>query len=250
MYPLYKALNDAPLHKVDLDGLRYAYGTRVQPLPPLHLDTCPEDLPVDNRDLHLEPSKHICRLFDIDALMFIYPEAFVFKGTHVWRWNSLTNEEQGPFTISMLWNGGPSTVDAVYAHSPSQSVYLFKGSSFWKFNGFTLEPNYPKALSFLGLPEETLRIDAAVNWNRYGNKWTTLFAGHKFYSYNEIRRKLVVGNPRSVLLWNKAATNVSSAMQDPSHADYLLYKQGLRTSRINYHNYTEETTTLWKTFGC
>mgnify|MGYP003729749007 CR=1 FL=1 len=103
--------------------------------------------------------------------------------------------------MSTYWADLPSRIDAAYRvpELPGVSwgtgnLRFFSGAQYWEYQGTTLKPGFPKRISQLGLPNK-LRFHAAVNRRKGKNqnfrRWTFLFSGHKYYVFDEKKRKLV-----------------------------------------------------------
>ena len=142
-----------------------------------------------------------------DAILQFSRETFIFQNDMLWRVEGENHYIDGAWTlkgpqpVSTYWATLPSRIDAVYRvpELPGVSwatghLRFFSGAQYWEYDGKQLQRGFPKSFSELGLPSR-LRFDAAVN-RRKGKgenfrRFTFLFAGTKYYVFDEKRGKLV-----------------------------------------------------------
>uniref|UniRef100_A0A669BR54 72 kDa type IV collagenase n=1 Tax=Oreochromis niloticus TaxID=8128 RepID=A0A669BR54_ORENI len=108
---------------------------------------------------------------------------------------------QGPVTPMDICNE-PVIFDAV--------AQIRGETFFFKDRADQLETGYPKRLSSLGLPTDLQQIDAAFNFRK--NRKTYLFAGDKFWRYDETSKTMDSGFPKLIAdSWNGIPDGIDSA---------------------------------------
>lgn len=225
MFPSYDYTQDFHLFSDDIEGIRALYGTaRKSPLPPLILEKCGGKqhgkkftwAPTPPPPTTQAPQKpeDVCRLGDVDAVMYMAPEIFVFKGYYFWRLDYTRQQKTGPYPIVTQWIGGPWTVDAAYFRTGDRHVILYQGQRVWVFNGYTLLEGYPKHISTYAL-NNILNIDLAMrSWESRSDPKVYFFANRKIYAYDDNKKQALPGFPVPVIKWDKRLLGVTGGIED------------------------------------
>ncbi|XP_043928522.1 matrix metalloproteinase-18-like [Protopterus annectens] len=181
MYPTYSFVN--PNHfrlpQDDINGIQSLYGRStnpVQPTGPSTPETCDPNIV-------------------FDAITTLRGEIIFFKDKFFWRKHPQSVDIE-LHLISSFWSSIQGPVDAAYENPVRDLVMIFKGTTFWALNGYDLVRGYPKSIDSLGLPLSIKRLDAAVHNENNGK--TYFFAGDKYWSYDEIRKKMDRGYPKRI----------------------------------------------------
>ncbi|KAM9386135.1 matrix metallopeptidase 30 isoform 2-T2 [Pholidichthys leucotaenia] len=190
MHPTYKYENTDgyKLPNDDKKGVQAIYGVREtadKPSPPK-----PELQPEPE-----EPSPDWCtRNLIFDAATSIQRNLYFFKDGYFWErsssWDGIQMKK-----IQSVWPG-ISKVDAAYEYKKRNTVIFFEGDHYWRITGNILQAGYPKPLSDFGFPSTVTKVDAAVHVTFTSR--TLLFAGNRFWSYNERRGRMDRGYPKFI----------------------------------------------------
>uniref|UniRef100_A0A8C2KZN6 72 kDa type IV collagenase n=1 Tax=Cyprinus carpio TaxID=7962 RepID=A0A8C2KZN6_CYPCA len=93
----------------------------------------------------------------------------------------------------------------------------------WVYSGSTLERDYPKKISSMGLPSDLHGIDAAYSFHK--SKKTYIFAGSKFWRYNEAKKKMDPGFPKLIAdSWSAIPDDVDTAFSLNSDGHSYFFK--------------------------
>ncbi|XP_024001431.2 72 kDa type IV collagenase [Salvelinus sp. IW2-2015] len=93
----------------------------------------------------------------------------------------------------------------------------------WIFNADQIEKGYPKRISSIGLPTDLKGIDAAFSFGK--SQKTYLFAGDKFWRYNEAKKKMDPGFPKLIAdSWNGIPDGIDSAFSLNGIDDTYFFK--------------------------
>lgn len=207
MYPTYQYVNteNYKLPNDDRQGIQVVYGVRAtsaqpttkpDPNPrPTKPVPKPQPRPEPDPEPTSEPIPDRCeRNLIFDAATSIQRKLHFFKDGHFWKrsssWDGISMKK-----IQSVWPG-ITHVDAAYEYKKSNTVIFFEGDHYWGIRGNTVLPGYPKPLSDFGLPSTVTKIDAAVYVSITSR--TLLFAGNKYWSYNERRDKMDRGFPKLI----------------------------------------------------
>ncbi|XP_053702196.1 collagenase 3-like [Synchiropus splendidus] len=186
MFPFYTYKNPETfvLPQDDINGIQFLYGSnpdkdpsKPDPKPPTTPDSCDTSLV-------------------LDAVTLLRGEMLFFKDSFFWRSypQSFTPQQT---LITNFWPNAPVNIDAAYESPVSDNVLLFKGRQVWAFNAYNLVRGYPRSISSFGLPSHVKKIDAALYDVDTGK--TLFFVGSKYYSYDEYRKRMDKGGPKSVV---------------------------------------------------
>uniref|UniRef100_A0A182S9H6 Uncharacterized protein n=1 Tax=Anopheles maculatus TaxID=74869 RepID=A0A182S9H6_9DIPT len=148
-----------------------------------------------------------------DAIGLLRGEIFIFKGAYLWRLTEKYRIKEGyPVRIWQVFRGFPKTVthiDAVYERLDDNAIVLFSGRVYWVFDALNFLHPEVRPLTDYGLPEELKRIDAALVWSK--NNKTYLFAGDRFWRYNDTAAEMDEGYPSSMDRWFGIPKNIDAA---------------------------------------
>ncbi|XP_066555675.1 collagenase 3 [Amia ocellicauda] len=185
MYPIYSYSDPRSfaLPQDDVRGIQSLYGPN------------PEDDPKEPKPKPPPTTPDACDAnLVLDATTTMRGETLIFKDRFFWRSHpQFTSVHQ--YTISSFWPTLPSSIDAAYENPHTDRVFLFKGDKFWTLSGFDIL-GAPQSISRLGFPTSVRQIDAAV-YDKDSSK-TLFFVKNKYYSYNEARKQMDRGFPRSL----------------------------------------------------
>ncbi|XP_072515759.1 collagenase 3a [Salminus brasiliensis] len=187
MYPTYspRDVKTFVLPQDDVNGIQAIYGPnpdttvdpeKPDPTRPVTPDVCDANLV-------------------LDAVTMLRGEMVFFKNGLFWRTQPFSNQNE-QHLIKSFWPEAPENIDAAYESPSDDLVYIFKGQKVWALFGYDVAKGYPKPLSSLGLPKTVKKISAALYDEDSGK--TLLFAGDKYYSYNEAKKKVDKGYPKRV----------------------------------------------------
>ncbi|KAL3992722.1 intraflagellar transport protein [Sarotherodon galilaeus] len=196
MAPVYTFTKDFRLSNDDIKGIQELYGVPTdKPLPPTQG-------PVTPMDICNEP-------VIFDAVAQIRGETFFFKDRFLFRSVNFRSKPNGPMLVATYWPDLPAKIDAAY-ENPEEKTVFFAGNEIWIYRADQLETGYPKRLSSLGLPTDLQQIDAAFNFRK--NRKTYLFAGDKFWRYDETSKTMDSGFPKLIAdSWNGIPDGIDSA---------------------------------------
>uniref|UniRef100_A0A7N8Y3X1 72 kDa type IV collagenase n=1 Tax=Mastacembelus armatus TaxID=205130 RepID=A0A7N8Y3X1_9TELE len=211
MAPIYTFTKDFRLSHDDIQGIQELYGVPTdKPLPPTQG-------PVTPMDLCKEP-------VTFDAVAQIRGETFFFKDRFLFRTVNFRSKPNGPLLVATYWPDLPIKIDAVYENPVEEKTVFFSGNEMWVYRGDELERGYPKRLSSLELPTDLQQIDAAFNFRK--NRKTYLFAGDKFWRYDENNKKMDPGFPKLIAdSWNGIPDGIDAAFS-LNGIDYSYFFKG------------------------
>lgn len=94
------------------------------------------------------------------------------------------------------------------------------GDKYWVFKEVSAEPGYPHSLVELGtsLPQDG--IDTAVRWESVAK--TYFFKGNQYWRYNEEKRTVDTGYPRSISVWKGVPEAPQGAFVSREGSEYDL----------------------------
>ncbi|MED6236281.1 hypothetical protein ATANTOWER_006948 [Ataeniobius toweri] len=184
MYPTYKTFRPTNLlSREDVANIKALYsplrGHRswlLRPLlPRLMQDKCAPDL-------------------TFDAVVTLGDATFFFKDRYLWiKHNEQSDIKEGPIVNFMPTI--KTSIDAAFWIPRRSTAYLIHESTFWTVKGSVVRGK-PRSLSFFGFPAWVQDVDATVHIVKTGR---TLFFIHDVYwSYNENRKVMDFGYPRSI----------------------------------------------------
>lgn len=210
MAPVYTFTKDFRLSNDDIKGIQELYGVPTdKPLPPTQG-------PVTPMDICNEP-------VIFDAVAQIRGETFFFKDRFLFRSVNFRSKPNGPMLVATYWPDLPAKIDAAY-ENPEEKTVFFAGNEIWIYRADQLETGYPKRLSSLGLPTDLQQIDAAFNFRK--NRKTYLFAGDKFWRYDETSKTMDSGFPKLIAdSWNGIPDGIDSAFS-LNGIDYSYFFKG------------------------
>ena len=84
---------------------------------------------------------------------------------------------------------------------------------------------FPKPLTYLGLPLNLSKIDAALVWGH--NQKTYLFAGNQYWRLEETSQKVEVDYPRNMNVWRGIPANLNSAFTWHKNGISYFFKDSL-----------------------
>ncbi|XP_049287319.1 matrix metalloproteinase-2-like [Anopheles funestus] len=189
-----------------------------------------------------------------DAIGLLRGEIFIFKGPYLWRLTEKYRIKEGyPVRIWQVFRGFPKTVshiDAVYERLDDNAIVLFSGRFYWVFDALNFLHPEVRPLTDFGLPEDLKRIDAALVWPK--NNKTYLFAGHRFWRYNDTAGEMDEGYPSSMDRWFGIPNNIDAATAVASGKTYFFkgnYYWLYNNTRVRPEpGYPRRTGTIW--LGC
>uniref|UniRef100_A0A7N9AVA4 72 kDa type IV collagenase n=1 Tax=Mastacembelus armatus TaxID=205130 RepID=A0A7N9AVA4_9TELE len=151
-------------------------------------------------------------------------ETFFFKDRFLFRTVNFRSKPNGPLLVATYWPDLPIKIDAVYENPVEEKTVFFSGNEMWVYRGDELERGYPKRLSSLELPTDLQQIDAAFNFRK--NRKTYLFAGDKFWRYDENNKKMDPGFPKLIAdSWNGIPDGIDAAFS-LNGIDYSYFFKG------------------------
>ncbi|KAM4620057.1 collagenase 3a [Polymixia lowei] len=224
MYPVYSFRNPNTfvLPRDDVNGIQSLYGsnTDVDPLepeilPPTTPDACDSTMV-------------------LDAVTTLRGEMLFFKDSFFWRSYPQSRTPQQSL-ITNFWPNAPVNIDAAYESRQTDRIYLFKGRKVWAFSGYNLVQGYPKTLSSFGLPRSVKKVDAAL-YDQETRK-TLFIANNYYYSYDEARKTMDRGFPKTVdQVFPGMGNKVTAAFQYRRftyvYSGPYMYEYSLRTGRM------------------
>uniref|UniRef100_A0A182XH07 Peptidase metallopeptidase domain-containing protein n=1 Tax=Anopheles quadriannulatus TaxID=34691 RepID=A0A182XH07_ANOQN len=224
----------------------------AQSPPPTSVTTPPEDLAPAAIPSYV-PVPDICS-GSFDAIGLLRGEIFIFKGAYLWRLTEKYRIKTGyPVRIWQVFRGFPKTVshiDAVYERLDDNAIVLFSGRFYWVFDALNFLHPEVRPLTDFGLPEELRRIDAALVWPK--NNKTYLFAGDRFWRYNDTAGEMDEGYPSSMDRWFGIPNNIDAATAVASGKTYFFkgnYYWLYNNERVRpERGYPRRTGNIW--LGC
>uniref|UniRef100_A0A8C5B6J3 interstitial collagenase n=1 Tax=Gadus morhua TaxID=8049 RepID=A0A8C5B6J3_GADMO len=131
----------------------------------------------------------------LDAVITLRGEMLFFKGSFFWRKHP-QNPRPRQSLISSFWPNAPEKVDAAFESRQTDRVYLFQGRQVWAFSGYDVVSGFPRNINYFGLPRNVNKINAAL-YDTHTRR-TLFFVGDQYYSYDEARRTMEAGFPKSI----------------------------------------------------
>uniref|UniRef100_A0AAY4EZJ5 72 kDa type IV collagenase n=1 Tax=Denticeps clupeoides TaxID=299321 RepID=A0AAY4EZJ5_9TELE len=145
-----------------------------------------------------------------DAVAQIRGETFFFKDRFLFRSANFMSKPSGPLLVATFWSDIPDKIDAAYENPLEEKTVFFAGDEMYIYSASTLERGYPKKISSIGLPSDLHRVDAAFSFGK--SKKTYIFAGNKFWRFNEAKKKMDPGFPKLIAdAWNGVPDNIDAA---------------------------------------
>ncbi|KAG7520331.1 matrix metalloproteinase-9 [Solea senegalensis] len=206
MYPMYVYVENFSLHKDDIEGIQYLYGSGPHPTPPQpntptttpypdpdETDTTDETEPtVPTTTQPLDPTKDACNLTKFDTITVIQGELHFFKDGDYWKMSSRSDGKlSGPFSISGRWPALPSVIDSAFEDLLNRKLYFFSGNRFWVYTGKSVLG--PRSIEKLGLPSSIQKIEGSL---LRGKGKVLLFSGESFWRFDVKAQKIDKGYPR------------------------------------------------------
>ncbi|KAM6925101.1 matrix metalloproteinase-9 [Xenentodon cancila] len=211
MFPMYSYVEDFPLHKDDIEGIQYLYGSKTGPDPtapqpntptttpypdPDETDPTDEPEPTDDPTATstppVDPTKDACKITKFDTITVIEGALYFFKDGHYWKKaSSRDSEAKGPFSISKKWPALPAVIDSAFEDLLTKKLYFFSGTKFWVYTGQnTLGP---RSVEKLGLPNSLQKVEGAL---QRGKGKVLLFSGENFWRLDVKGQKIDKGYPK------------------------------------------------------
>ncbi|KAF3696812.1 Matrix metalloproteinase-9 [Channa argus] len=209
MYPMYSYVEKFSLHKDDIEGIQFLYGsgTGPGPTPPQPETTTPYIDPEETVTTKepqttvpttttttrpVDPTKDACNVAEFDAITMIEGELHFFKAGLYWKKSSRNaGVVSGPFPISERWPALPAVIDTAFEDLLTKKLYFFSGTRFWVYTGKSVLG--PRSIEKLGLPNNIQKIEGAV---QRGNGKVLLFSGENVWRLNVKDQNIDQGYPR------------------------------------------------------
>ncbi|KAM8864717.1 matrix metalloproteinase-9 isoform 2-T2 [Spinachia spinachia] len=207
MYPMYSYVKDFSLHKDDIEGIQYLYGSKTGPDPTPPGPNTPTTTPYPDPDVTdpteepigpsttvrpVDPTKDVCKFTEFDTITVIEGELHFFKDGHYWTMPSKSNgEPKGPFSISERWPALPAVVDSAFENILARKLYFFSGNRFWVYSGKSVLG--PRSIEKLGLPNTIQKVEGAL---QRGKGKVLLFSGDNYWRLDVKAQKIDKGYPR------------------------------------------------------
>ncbi|KAG2457113.1 matrilysin-like [Polypterus senegalus] len=234
MYPTYKYVNTNgyQLPKDDVDGIQSIYGK-----PPAKQLTA-----TDQEETSVPPQPKTTKtqattLFQcnpnlsLDAAAFLNDDALFFKDGQVFR-----KHKNGSLTVASIqtkWTSLPTNIDAAFNWSGRKSIVIIKGQDIWIIDNLGRVFKYPLNVLSLGFPNNSPKIDAAVNIEHM--KKILFFTGDSYYSFNARTKQMNYGN-KILVDFPGIGSKVDSAFQlDDSYyftSGPLLFQYDINKKRV------------------
>uniref|UniRef100_A0AAY4F093 72 kDa type IV collagenase n=1 Tax=Denticeps clupeoides TaxID=299321 RepID=A0AAY4F093_9TELE len=201
MAPIYTYTKNFRLSNDDIRGIQELYGRSEglcvnKPMPPSEGPVTPMDICNEN--------------IIFDAVAQIRGETFFFKDRFLFRSANFMSKPSGPLLVATFWSDIPDKIDAAYENPLEEKTVFFAGDEMYIYSASTLERGYPKKISSIGLPSDLHRVDAAFSFGK--SKKTYIFAGNKFWRFNEAKKKMDPGFPKLIAdAWNGVPDNIDAA---------------------------------------
>lgn len=210
MAPVYTYTKHFRLSNDDIRGIQELYGASTdKPLPPTQGPVTPMDICNEN--------------IIFDAVAQIRGETFFFKDRFLFRSANVMSKPTGPMLVATFWSELPEKIDAAYENPLEEKTVFFAGDEIYIYSGSTLERGYPKSLSSIGLPSDVHNIDAAFSFSK--SKKTYLFAGNRFWRFNEAKSKMDPGFPKPIAdAWNGIPDNLDAAFSLNQNGHSYFFK--------------------------
>ncbi|NP_001032959.1 matrix metalloproteinase-9 precursor [Takifugu rubripes] len=202
MYPMYSYVENFSLHKDDIEGIQYLYGSntgpKLTPNPPIYPTTDPivtdsTDRPTETTTpLPVDPSQDACTVTIFDSITAINGELHFFKNGIYWRMPSKSNAGvKGPHAISEKWPQLPAVIDTAFEDTVTKKIYFFSGTKFWVYTGQNVMG--PRSIEKLGLPPSIQKVEGAL---QRGKDKVLLFSGDSYWRLNIKDQKMDKGYPK------------------------------------------------------
>ncbi|XP_036388935.1 matrix metalloproteinase-9 [Megalops cyprinoides] len=199
MFPMYSYVADFSLHRDDIAGIQYLYGSRHGPEPtppgPTTTTTPGTTTTTTTTTSSPEPSVEVCKVDKFDTINEIQGDLHFFKDGQYWRMNS-KGSIKGPYRTSDSWPALPSIIDAAFEDPLTKRLYFFSGRRVWVYTGNSVLG--PRSLEKLGLPGNVERIEGAMAKN---NGKVLLFSGENFWRLDVKTQTIDKGYPRHIDQW-------------------------------------------------
>ncbi|XP_015234542.1 PREDICTED: matrix metalloproteinase-9 [Cyprinodon variegatus] len=211
MYPMYSYVENFSLHKDDIEGIQYLYGSRTGPDPTPPQPDTPTTTPypdetdeTDETDATEEPSimttpstvdptQDACKHIKFDTITVIQGHLHFFKDGQFWKVpNRGDGGQQGPFSISESWPALPTVIDSAFEDVPTKKLYFFSGSRFWVYTGNSVLG--PRSIEKLGLPSSVQKVEGAL---QRGKSKVLLFNGEDFWRLDLKTQTVDKGYPKN-----------------------------------------------------
>ena len=122
-------------------------------------------------------------------------ETYLFKGRFVYKYNdsSMKIASGFPKRISLVFDGIPSNIDAVFVWGKDRATYFIKGKLYYKFNNKTnkVDRGYPKnvnerwpGMKNIGLINAIFTLPYYVKGTSPGSNHTYIISGNNVYYIN------------------------------------------------------------------
>ena len=213
------------LRQDDISGIQSIYGARSGDT------TCP----ATNEQKPKVSS--ICNYGNFNDV--IYHKAscttYIFSGYYMWRMN---NEKQASNheRISTKFHGLPGYIDAAYSRSDG-SIVFFKNDRYWIYDrNFRRIKSSSRLSNFIKNSRATGldRIDAAMVWD--GNSRVYFFRRDKYWRYNEERKEIDPGYPRSASTWRGVKSPIDGVFTWKNRRSFFL--KGTDIIKFNNHKFS------------
>ncbi|CDQ90071.1 unnamed protein product [Oncorhynchus mykiss] len=201
MYPMYSYVEDFSLHKDDVEGIHYLYGSKTGPDP---IPTIPSPGPDPKPDTTttkstttttthpVDPSQSPCQINKFDTITEIDGDLHFFKDGQYWRMSSKTDGGlEGPFSMSKRWPAVPVVVDTAFEDLATKKIYFFSGTRFWVYTGQSVLG--PRSIEKLGLSSTVEKVEGAL---QRGKGKVLLFNGENYWRLDVEGQKIDTGYPR------------------------------------------------------
>uniref|UniRef100_A0A673YRU0 Matrix metalloproteinase-9 n=1 Tax=Salmo trutta TaxID=8032 RepID=A0A673YRU0_SALTR len=196
MYPMYSYVEDFSLHKDDIEGIHYLYGSKTGPDPsdePKPEPDTPTTESTTTTTTHpVDPSQNACQINKFDTITEIDGDLHFFKDGQYWRLSSKTDGKlEGPFSMSKRWPAVPAVVDTAFEDLVTRKIYFFSGTRFWVYTGQSFLG--PRSIEKLGLSSTVEKVEGAL---QRGKGKVLLFSGENYWRLDVEGQQIDKGYPR------------------------------------------------------
>uniref|UniRef100_A0A3Q0R7D5 Matrix metalloproteinase-9 n=1 Tax=Amphilophus citrinellus TaxID=61819 RepID=A0A3Q0R7D5_AMPCI len=199
MFPMYSYVEGFPLHRDDIEGIQYLYGSKTgpdptppQPNPPTIKPTEPTEPTTTTTAAPVDPTKDPCKLDKFDTITVLEGELHFFKDGHYWKMSGRSNAGlKGPFSISNKWPALPAVIDSAFEDSLTKKLYFFSGNRFWVYTGQNVLG--PRSIEKLGLPNTIQKVEGSL---QRGKGKVLLFSGENFWRLDVKAQTIDKGYPK------------------------------------------------------
>ncbi|XP_030590101.1 matrix metalloproteinase-9 [Archocentrus centrarchus] len=199
MFPMYSYVEGFPLHRDDIEGIQYLYGSKTgpdptppQPNPPTIKPTEPTKPTTTTTAAPVDPTKDPCKLDKFDTITVLEGELHFFKDGHYWKMSGRSNAGlKGPFSISNKWPALPAVIDSAFEDSLTKKLYFFSGNRFWVYTGQNVLG--PRSVEKLGLPNTIQKVEGSL---QRGKGKVLLFSGENFWRLDVKAQTIDKGYPK------------------------------------------------------